>query len=405
MRKAAVWLLVLTLLLSACSRPKSNPPGTVTEPPASGTPGATPVQPKPLPEGPDLPAVSGPYELSPEQLQQGLIRYLSQGEGTIAQRLTALYDRWNLRPQDDQPLLVETDLDDDGRTEVVTALNGAGGLTGTGSLFVIYQRDGAVLIDNSAEEGLPGVRLFTTADLTGDGRPEIVWSSTSVGAHTSFTTLLVSRWEPGRLQRLPGQMEISFGRPGIQGRDLLLTGGTIGSAGAGMAQRTYTDRYRFLDGAFRLVDRRYVESDFAYHRLLDGIVAESFGRKADAEAAYKDGLTAAGPVLREDMVPPEQMEPLGQAVRSFARFRLGGLLLEEGRGAEAQAVMDQASGPFAGLVRSLANAGDRSAGCKAAAQWARQHPAFLEALSSPYGYANPAWEPDSVCGPLPASGS
>ncbi|MFZ5824565.1 MAG: FG-GAP repeat domain-containing protein [Bacillota bacterium] len=392
MRRAAVWLLAFTVLLSACARPKSPPPAPPEPTPAPPPAASAPKEPPP---GPDLMALAGPYELGLAELQAGLVRYLSQGDGSLAERLERLYDHWNLRPQDDHPRLAEADLDGDGSAEVVTALNGEGGITGTGALFVIYRRGGEIVVERSDDDGLPGVRLFDVADLTGDGDPEIAWSSTQTGAHTAHTRVLVSRWKQGRFEPLPGEMEIANARLSREGRDLLLSGGLVGSAGAGSAQRARTDRYRWSDAAFRLVDRQFAASPFAYHRLQDGIVAESFGRAADAERAFREALEPDRAALGDGMVPPEKRAEFSGAVRAFARFRLGLLLREAGTGDPAA--------PFAGLVQTLASAPDRAGACKAAEEWARQHPAFLEALASPYGYANPAWQPEDLCGPLPDS--
>lgn len=395
MRKAAAWLLLFTIFLAACSRSKAPPPAAGN--PAGGA--------KPLPDGPDLTAVKGPYELSLEELEKGLLRYLSQGEGGVAERLNALYDRWGLRPQDDYPRLAERDLNGDGRAEVVTALNGAGGITGTGALFVIYQRDGELAIDRSGEGDRPGVGLVAVADLAGDHGLEIIWSSTQAGAHTTHTSALVSRWEPGHFRTLSDYMEISYAKLSLEGKDLLLSGGLIGSAGAGGAQRARTDRYRWVDNSFRLVDRVFVESPLAYHRLQDGIAAETFGRKDQAEQAFREAMAEDRALPQEGLVPPEKMGEFTQAVRSFARFRLGALLMQEGRPGEAQEALAGGSGPFAGLTEALAGAGERAAGCTDAEAWVRQNPAFLEALASPYGYANPAWQPEDLCGPLPPFGS
>ncbi|MFZ5814618.1 MAG: hypothetical protein ACOY93_04890 [Bacillota bacterium] len=397
MRKPAAWMLLLLLLLTACSRAKGPAPEPAPQPTPAPPPAVEQPAPAPLPPGPDLMAVDSPYELSLPELEQGLLRYLSRGDGSIADRLNRLYDHWGLRPLDEYVRLVEADLDGDGTAEVVTALNGGGGLTGSGALFVIHRRDGAPAIDRS-ETVLPGVRLFGVADLAPAQGPELIWSSTQAGAHTPTTRVIVSHWEPGRVTDLPGgEMETSFARLQVAGGDLLLTGGTVGSAGAGLAQRARTDRYRWTDGAFRLVDRRFAGSDLAYHRLLDGILALSYQREAEAERAFAEAMDPSRPALRADMVPPESMEGFTEAVRTFARLRLGALRFTQGRPDEARQVLTAATGPFRGLAEALASTGD----CQAAQEWARQNPAFLEALNSPYGYANPIFQPEDLCGPLP----
>lgn len=400
MRKTAAWLLTLTLLLTACAKSTSPPPATGPEPDS-----APPVQqPAPVPEAPDLAAMDGPHGLSLAELEAGLVRYLSQGEGSVAERLNALYDRWGLNPQDDYPRLAEADLDGDGQVEVVTALNKADRVFGTGALFIIAEKDGAVVVKRSAEADLPGVRLFTVADLAGDDRPEIVWTSSHSGAHTIITRVLVSRWEDGHLVPLPGQMVISFARLALDGRDLVLSGGLIGSVGAGQAQRARTDRYRWVDGEFQLVDRRYTESTHGYHRLQDGIVAETFGHIDEAEQGYREAMAPDRLPFPEHSLNEGTATDFGEGVRAFARFRLAALLMQEGQADEAGEVLAGAVGPFAGLSEALAEAGGREPGCRAAERWVRENPAFLEALASPIGYANPTWQPEDLCGPLPQTG-
>lgn len=79
-------------------------------------------------------------------------------------------------------------------------------------------------------------------DITGDGRPEVVWALQSRGAHTSYTTYLISMWLEAKLETLKGSAEIaSVSRTEIEGGKLILTGGLIDSGGAGTWQREYTD--------------------------------------------------------------------------------------------------------------------------------------------------------------------
>lgn len=385
-RNGMIWLLTGTLLLTACgSRPAAEPPQSPQSPQPS-----QPSQPAPAaPAAPDLARVSAPGELEFGPLVAGLERYLAQGEGSPAQRLTGLYQRWGLRPLEQHRLLVEADLDGDGETEVVTALNGSGSVVGMGHLLVIDRREGQVVIDRPGGEPLSGAALIQVLDLTGDGQPEIVASSTAVGAHTAHTELLVYRWQPGRFERLPGAMVTSNARVAVEGEDLLLAGGMVSSVGAGAAQRLRTDRYRWVTDSFRLVDQQFAPSSYGYHRLIDGIAADTYGRKGEAETAFREAMEEGREVL------PGAEPGLAPAVRTFARFRLAALLQQEGRGEEAAQVGAGASGPFAGLTATLAE------GCGAAERWVEENPAFLEALNSPQGYNNYLWQPPDICGPLP----
>jgi len=265
--------------------------------------------------------------------------------------------------------VAQGDLDGDGESEVVTVLNVGDLPRFQGALFVIDRRNGRIVVERGPQvEANDTLILFGLHDVAGDPLPEMIWFAPGHGAHTSYAEFFVHRWRPGAFEVLPGRMYISFPGLSVEGHDLLLSGGTVGSAGAGMAQRLRTDRYRWVDAAFRLVDRSYTPSPYAYHRLIDGIVAETYGRQADAAQAFREAAEPEREALHPDMVPPEWRERLAEAVRRYATFRL-----------------------------------DKAAGCTAATEWARSHPEFLEALNSPYGYANPKWTAETLCGPMPGS--
>lgn len=266
-------------------------------------------------------ALASPMDRPFDELLRGLPRYLSQGEGTVAEKLARLYAHWGMRATEMNRLFAEADLDGDGKGEVVAALNGASGVTGTGALLVLYEANGALAIDRAPGDLLPGVGLFQVADLTGDGRAEIIWQSVDMGAHTATAQLFASHWEPGRWTTLPGKMASTNAEWRLEGRDLLLTGGEISSAGAGLAQRVRTDRYRWVDTGFRRVDQQFARSSFAYHRLIDGIAAETYGRGSDAEQAYRDAMAEQLPALPDEMLQPEHLTDFAQAVHAYARDR------------------------------------------------------------------------------------
>lgn len=185
----------------------------------------------------------------------------------------------------------------------------------------------------------------------------------------------------------------------VEGQDVVLTGGTVGSAGAGMTQRAATFRYRWQEGAFTLADRRFDPSDWGYHRLVDGLNAEVFARTAEAEQYYRSALEPGRQALSADHVPPEWRERFSQAVRELSRVRLGRLLLQKGAAAAAGEVLAGAAGPYDGLAKAMAGAGgDLARSCKAATDWGIANPQMFEALGSPYGYNNYRWGVGEICG-------
>lgn len=274
-----------------------------------------------------------------------------------------------------------------------------------------------VLLSPSAIPGrdVQEVRLHGAHDLTGDGGPEIIWSVVGMAAHSPPTYVFVTTWVQGRPAIIPGDLVMPNLRAiEVDGRDLLLRGGIISSVGAGPGQRERTDRFRIAGTALRLVDRRFEPSPYAYHRLQDGIVAESFDRPEDARTAYAEAMDPNRPVgpglhvpeilAQEGEDPARVVAAFPVAVQAFARFRLGLLLLRQGDREAASGVLRAAGGPYAGLAAALLEAQDPDAGCRAAARWAAANADFLKVLNSPWGYAAPRWSPEDLCGALPLAG-
>lgn len=309
--------------------------------------------------------------LTIKQLAEGLEPFVNDGD--VANRLRALYTQWKLRfPHGTVPVL-EADLDGDGQAEVITALNDASSADGSGTIFVIYNQDDQNLVDRVPLTVL-GAGLNAIGDLDGDGRPEIVWSSTSTGANTAYTTLYLASWAPNRLESRPTGITLAYPQVAIEGGDLLVSGGLGGGYGAGSLQRLRTDRYTWQSDGLRLVDQRYAPSPYSYHLLQDGILAEQWHRTEEAATAYRQAMAPDRAVaVMTDNVPPEWQDRFIAAVRRFAELRLQ--MLE--------------AGP------------DRESACQAAITFADENPDFLPALNIPRGWANPQWEAADLCGGLP----
>lgn len=408
-RQALVLLLALTVAAAAgCSwrSQKQAPPPVPTQPPGqnSQTPPANP--PAQVPDGPDLAAAQGPWEFTMDQLEAGLRRYLTLNQEPVPVALRSLYTRWGLPADSEGRIqLAEADLDGDGAMETVTALNGGGanaGLTGQGTIFIL-RRKGAHVEATRIPDEQPGVALHGVADLTGDRKPEIIYSSTEAGAHTAFSRVLVATLTGGQFTHLPGTIGMASMRAAVDGGDILLAGGMIGSVGAGEAQRERQERYRWRDGSFRLVDRRFSPTEYGYHLLIDGITADQFGRTDDARAALATAAEPGRQAGPSSWLSPETGGAFPDAVRAFARMRLTALYLGQGKQTEAKQVIAAASGRYAGLVQAMSGAADRAAACQAAQAWAGRNPAFLESLHSVMGYANPEWRAQDLCGGLPFS--
>jgi hypothetical protein len=347
-----------------------------------------------------LMAVEDPTTMNRAQLTEGLKELANNGDGTVAAVVQALFDKWKLKPLPGSVQVAEGDLSGDKQNEVVAVYKDPKSVNGAGTLFVFYQKDGAWQVDRPVEEIL-APSLYAVADLNQDGANEIVWGSNSTGANTSNTTVYVTAWAPGDFRRLPGDISMTNAKVEVQGQTLVLTGNLKGGYGAGTAQRERTDTYKWVEGALTAVDKRFAPSDFAYHRLQDGILAEEFGKLDEAAKAYADATWK--PVLPEgDAVAPEMRDQLTIAVGALARFRNALLMMQSNTPVEiVNKVLNGTPPPFDGLGKAAVGTKTREAACAAAIAWVGAHPDVLKALNSPRGYANPQWKGPDLCGPLP----
>ncbi|MGE5675710.1 MAG: FG-GAP repeat domain-containing protein [Mycobacterium leprae] len=349
--------------------------------------------------------LASPNGLSLSQLTEGLKEYLNSSSGPVAQRLTDLFAHWNLRAVPGSKLVLDADLDGDGVQETVAVYRDTKSATGAvGSLFVISGKDGRFQVDRSPEEVLVPA-LYTVADLNQDGRQEIIWASTSIGANTTISQIYLSAWTAGNLQTQRSEINLTnVTNVEVQGKELVVTGGTKGGFGAGAAQRSQVVRYSWSGGGLTTADKRFTQSEYSYHRLQDGLTAEELGNLDEAGHAYASATEPNRQVLPPgDSVPDEWRDKLADAVRTFAQLRIALLQIDSHTPDEfVRKVLGGSWGRYAGLTKSALGEKDRLGVCSAAIQWAEANPEFIQALNSPRGYANPQWKPKDLCGPMPA---
>lgn len=382
-------LPLVALLLLGCS-----PTATQSVPPpqplaASPSKGSIPPQAGTADPRPDL--LTAPLStLTAEQLQQGLLRLVEEPGTTVPAQLARLFDRPTMGPgaRDAVPW-IEADLNGDSSPEYALTLLAQ---PKSPALFVIHQQNGLHQVDldplTAQSPELMQAYLHSAADLTGEGRPQLIWYRPElIATGPQPYHVFVTRWEPGRFTHLPGPMLISWMELSRSGRDLHLTG--VSRAGRLLWRRT--DTYRFQDGAFRLVDRAFAgERPFGYDRFWDGLVSEGLGQLDEAEAAYQAVLAEGRPAhpgsyLRYNAPPLEptasELAAFSDALRAFAQFRLDGLYRRTGRQPR------QVDSPFPGLLQA--------GSCQGATAWAEQNPAFLAALNQAITHA--PWTPAVLC--------
>ncbi|MGO4494595.1 hypothetical protein AB4114_01605 [Paenibacillus sp. 2RAB27] len=234
----------------------------------------------------------------------------------------------------------------------------------------------------SANNGRANV--MTIADLTGDSKPEIVWVSINSGAHTTFSEYAVSSWVGRKLETYTGTALIaSVSKADIRDRKLQLTGGLIGSVGAGPWQQEFTETYAIVENTLKRTERVYVQTPTPYHRLISGMWAESYGYREQALRDYSEAIEMQA-VSNHDYafifegewvqggINPDKEAEFSSTIKRFSLLRKE-LLTEMSRGVDPR------------------NA------CVSAKKKAGFDMAWLTYLNAPAGYANPHWEEGTIC--------
>gem|GEM_PF-3858034 len=282
---------------------QASAPGSAVQPSAPD-----PMDQSPAPEGGTQALAPGPVAQTSAsepahaapptraELRDRILRELRNSSTALEQILNDLAGRTD---RDDEVPWLAADLDGDGDDEYVMALEvqDQHGPWGTGAaLFVIYREGDAWAVDHSdpmdpeIERELMAPHLHAAADLTGSGTPQIVWFRRewiATGPQPHF--VFVTAWEPGRFTHLTGTMALSNARLALDAADVVLTG--ISRNNSYLPVRERTDRYRYVNGAFRLVDRRFTaQPEDGYARLWDGLVAEAVGRVEDALTSYREAM-------------------------------------------------------------------------------------------------------------------
>lgn len=345
---------------------------------------------------------------------EAITAYLRAGGG-IDDCLAELMATWEL-PTVAHSMCVAGDMNLDGATDLVVYLTDPSAeeyLGGGGAVFVIegpdwkaIRRDDVFAAPNGAEAGI----LFT-GDMTGDGVPEFVVERTSCGASTCFADALVytHRGDSYELWADPPP-NVSFATFEFEDQDdgtvdMLITGGTEGSVGAGPT-RAHTERWGYDSNTDQFVALEFVPepSDFLLFAVTDAdaLFAEGLallpeaGAKEleDADALYTSALSGT-------LVDWHKQAGIGSDLDYIGAY----ILLKQARikqvtqqpGA-ADALLEQAIGDYAGsffarVAQVLRDTGD----CKAVTKYLQDNEIdYSEAWD--FGYANGLPEAASVCG-------
>lgn len=252
--------------------------------------------------------------------------------------------------------------------------------------IVIAYKDGKFILQSLIlpNEGFGKASVEVIEDLTGDGNSEVVWASEIRGAHTAYTTYVISTWLEGKLETLKGSAGIaSVSRTESVGGKLMLTGGLIDSVGAGTWQREYTDTYTVVNRTLQHTDRTFAESLTSYHRLMDGLWSEAYGYSERALQDYTKASVMKSPSFNrynfvydgeivEGGVDSNQEQEFEHIVNQFSLLR-----------------KELLSNKLKGKVAEVA--------CTSAKEATEYDEAWLTYLNAPHGYANPKWDTDTIC--------
>ncbi len=386
---------------TALPMPTQIPEPTATPPPSTLVPAPTEGAPAPYPTS-QQPVTIG---AAPADLP-GVLAAIPQTLQEYGGDLGALYARlqeWKVL--DEQPGFREYDLDGDGKPEVLLTLMApvadpqAAPLSGPRALVVLGQEgSGWALRDSKLYDQASNLAVPRIADLTGDGRPDLVVTYQDCGAHTCFLTVDVLSYEGGRLQsRLPQPLSQSYADMKLELRDgkptLALHGGEIGSVGAGPVQAR-TDYYAWDGQGFRRVDTVWDPSNLRLHVYQAGDRALRKGDLKGAAELYQRVISDA--TLLQTGMADEKAER--HALEAFSYYRLVTVYAALGdRGAAQKALdalkKDYADHPCLALAQAFWDAweptGNVSAGCAAATAYAAEHEADVGGSFGYYGYANP----------------
>jgi hypothetical protein len=293
--------------------------------------------------------------------------------------------------------------------------------------FWIASRDGIVYQTRDVDEP----EFFATApalveliDMTGDDRPEAVTVSTTCGAHTCYNYYQVIGAHGGSIRNLvdasgqtpdasePVARAISMAyvdqqeirdANGDELPDLVIQGGIVGSAGAGI-QRARTEIWAWDGEAITLAEQEWQETDYRFHWLYNANYAFEQQAFDLARARYEEVI------VNPNLEDVEGFGGSAQQVRDYARqyaaFRLSLLPLLRGDITESTRWrnwlnVEYPEAPITAAADRLfavwdSNGNDLAAACN-------EVTAFLQSTDNPtgplvdMGYNNPSLTAETLC--------
>jgi hypothetical protein len=294
--------------------------------------------------------------------------------------------------------------------------------------FWIVSAEGVVFMARGPENqdlGATAPSIVEVVDMTGDELPEVITVSTFCGAHTCVNTYQILGAPEGQIENLvqlpqeteplPGDLQQAISLEYVDEEavrdetddglpDLVIHGGIVGSAGAGI-QRARTEVWAWdeEESAIVLADQEWEETGYRVHTLYNANYAFSQEEYEEAAQLYE------AVIVDESLEEMEFMEPADVSrayARQFAGFRLTLLPLFRGDITEATRWSNwlQEEYPGTPITEAAAqlvptwesNGNNLAAACQTIT-------GFLESQDNPtgpltdMGYNNPSLTAEDVC--------
>ena len=272
------------------------------------------------------------------------------------------------------------------------------------AVYHVKPQGGYTLADTIAGKGV--ITLLAADDINADGKIDLVWTDTTCGVQSCFSTLAMESWDgKGYQVWIAGDPTMAGAEYAFQdilpegnGEEILVHGGVIESPDAG-PQRAWTETYASLNGApYTLVGQKYDKSACLYHAIQDAdalLDSWATGGFDPAITAYQAALT--DPTLTACWTVKDEV-PL---LKDFARFRLVVGHVAEGQSGKAAALAAQIEQPALkgaadAFLNSYKASGSVIQACRDTVDYAEANPAVWQFLAD-WGLANPTFAPEDLC--------
>jgi hypothetical protein len=310
-------------------------------------------------------------------------------------------------------------MDPDGRNEWIVTLYTPGNVLPAGPPGELWIVNGAGVVYRSpaANENYTAPHVAFLGDLTGDGLTDAVVRLETCGASTCTQFYPIVSAHGGAFRNVvqlpdgsvpPDQAAYGIGMASSTAAlgnttppDLLITGGTFSSAGAGI-QRNRTETWGWDGQAIVLKDVAWEHTNYRHHVLYDANLAFDAGDDVAAEAAYTR-VVEDGTLLDADS--PATGESAHDSSRQFTMFRLVLVQLRGLAEVEANTWYQRLAAEYpdaaitraaATLLREWGNTNELATACLAVTSQLAGEADPLGAIAD-MGYGNPQLKPEDLC--------